>query len=165
MSISHPLTVRGQLEGLFGSRRRAPKESRDIIRKATNMTVPCFSQAPNQKYEVTPLELFFDLVFVFAVSQLSNHLQAHLSWRGAAETLVMLPAVFAVWRSTSWAATMIPADQPRTQWMLLAVTLLGLFMNAAVTGAFTTSGWAFVVPLLLIQLGRTFWTLVNAPNA
>jgi low temperature requirement protein LtrA len=43
--------------------------------------------------------------------------------------------------------------------------LLGLFMNASVTGAFTTSGWAFVVPFLLIQLGRTFWTIVNAPDA
>ena len=36
---------------------------------------------------VTWLELFFDLVFVFAVSPLSHHLLAHLSWRGAGETL------------------------------------------------------------------------------
>ncbi len=45
---------------------------------------------PDQKYEVTPLELLFDLVFAFAVSQLSNHLFTHLSLRGGAETLVML---------------------------------------------------------------------------
>jgi len=57
------------------------------------------------------LELFFDLVFVFAVSQLSSHLLTHLSWRGAAETLVMLLAIFAVWFTTSWSATMIRADQ------------------------------------------------------
>jgi low temperature requirement protein LtrA len=43
--------------------------------------------------------------------------------------------------------------------------LISLFMNAAVTMAFTTSGWAFVIPLLLIQLGRTVWTLVNSTNA
>jgi low temperature requirement protein LtrA len=43
--------------------------------------------------------------------------------------------------------------------------LLGLFMNASVTRAFTVSGWAFVVPLLLIQLGRTVWTLVNSTDA
>jgi low temperature requirement protein LtrA len=118
----------------------------------------------NQHDEVTPLELFFDLVFVFAVSQLSHHLLTHLSWRGATETLVLLLAVYAVWFSTSWQATVIGADEPRTQRMLLTVLLLGLFMNASVTGAFATSGWAFVVPLLLIQLGRTFWTLVNAPD-
>src|SRR5690242_3080461 len=85
-----------------------------------------------RNYEVTPLELFFDLVFVFAVSQLSQHLSAHLSWRGAAETLVLLRAVFAVWFSTSWSATIVPAHQPRTRWLILAVMLLGLFMNASV---------------------------------
>ena len=128
------------------------------------MTAPSSPNASDQRYEVTPLELFFDLVFVFAVAQLSHHLLEHLSWRGAAETLVMLLAIFAVWFYTSWAATMIPADQSRTLWMVLAVMLLGLFMNASVTGAFTTSGWAFVVPFLLTQLGRTFWTIVNAPD-
>ncbi len=120
---------------------------------------------PERKYEVTPLELFFDLVFVFAVSQLSRHLLPHLSWRGAAETLVMLLPIFAVWFTTSWSATIIRADQSRTRWLVLAVMLLGLFMNASVTRAFTTSGWAFVIPLLLIQLGRTVWTLVNSTDA
>ena len=60
------------------------------------MTAPSSPHAPDQKYEVTPLELFFDLVFVFAVAQLSHHLLEHLSWRGAAETLVLLLAVSAV---------------------------------------------------------------------
>jgi low temperature requirement protein LtrA len=115
----------------------------------------------NQRYEVTPLELFFDLVFAFAVSQLSHHLLTHVSWRGAAETLVMLLAVLTVWSYTSWAATMIRVDQLRTRWMVMAVMFLSLFMNASVTRAFTTSGWAFVIPLLLIQLGRTVWTIVN----
>jgi low temperature requirement protein LtrA len=120
---------------------------------------------PERKYEVTPLELLFDLVFAFALSQLSHHLLAHLSWRGAAETLVMLLAIFAVWFTTSWSATLVRADQSRTWWLVLAVMLLGLFMNASVTRAFTTSGWAFVVPLLLIQLGRTVWTLLNSTDA
>jgi len=118
-----------------------------------------------QEYGVTPLELFFDLVFAFAVSQLSQHLYTHLSWRGAAETLVMLLAILTVWSYTSWAATMIPANRTSTRWMVLMVMLLGLFMNASVTMAFTTSGWAFVAPLLLIQLGRTIWTIVNSNHA
>jgi low temperature requirement protein LtrA len=102
---------------------------------------------------------------VFAVSQLSQHLLTHLSWRGAAETLVMLSAIFAVWSSTSWSATMIRVDQSWIRWMILTVMLLGLFMNASVTRAFTTSGWAFVIPLLLIQLGRAVWTLINSTDA
>jgi len=129
------------------------------------MSVPSVHNGPEQEHEVTTLELFFDLVFVFAMSQLSHHLLADLSWRGAGETLVMLVAIFTVWFRTSWSATIIPADQSRTLWMMLAVMLLGLFMNASVTGAFTTSGWAFVIPFLLIQLGRTLWTYFNAPDA
>ncbi|WP_329201572.1 MULTISPECIES: low temperature requirement protein A [unclassified Streptomyces] len=43
--------------------------------------------------EVSPLELFYDLVFVFAVSQLSHHLLEHLTRRGSAETAVLLVAV------------------------------------------------------------------------
>lgn len=88
-----------------------------------------------ESYEVTPLELFFDLVFVFAFLQLSHHLVAHLSWRGTAETLVLLLAIIAVWFRTSWSATIIPTEQSRILWMMLSVMLLGLFMNAAVTGA------------------------------
>jgi len=129
------------------------------------MTVKPIHDNPERKYEVTPLELFFDLVFAFALSQLSQHLLTQFSWRGAAETLVMLLAIFAVWFTTSWSATMIRADQSRTRLLVLAVMLLGLFMNASVTRAFTVSGWAFVFPLLLIQLGRTVWTLVNSTDA
>jgi low temperature requirement protein LtrA len=129
------------------------------------MTLPSLKHTPEHKYEVTPLELLFDLVFAFALSELSRHLLTHLSWRGAAETLVMLLAIFAVWFTTSWSATLVRADQSRTWWLVLAVMLLGLFMNASVTRAFTTAGWAFVIPLLLSQLGRTVWTLVNSTDA
>lgn len=129
------------------------------------MPVPSVHTGPEQEHEVTPLELFFDLVFVFGMSQLSHHLRIHLSWHGAAETLVMLIAIFLVWFRTSWSVTMIPADRSRTLWMMLTVMLLGLFMNASVTSAFTISGYAFVIPYLLIQLGRTLWTYFNAPNA
>lgn len=79
-----------------------------------------------EKDAVSPLELFFDLVFVFAVSQLSHHLLEHLTWRGAAETLVMLSAVFGVWSGTSFEATLLDVGRSQTQWMMLAVMLVGL---------------------------------------
>jgi low temperature requirement protein LtrA len=57
-----------------------------------------------EEREVSPLELFYDLVFVFAVSQLSEHLLDDLTWRGAGETLVLLCAVFTVWLLTTFEA-------------------------------------------------------------
>jgi hypothetical protein len=85
------------------------------------MAVPSLSRAPDQRYEVTPLELFFNLVFVFAVSQLSHHFLEHLTWRGAAETLVMLIAVFGVWAYTSFEGHPRPAVTPSSADALAAV--------------------------------------------
>ncbi|WP_346533287.1 low temperature requirement protein A [Micromonospora sp. DPT] len=118
----------------------------------------------SQTYGVDPVELFFDLVFVFAVSQLTHHLRDHLSARGVAQTAVILLAVFTVWYYTSWEATLVRIEHTRTVAMMLTVLFVGLFMNAAVTSAFAGSGWNFAVPFLLIQLGRGLWTLLNAPN-
>src|SRR3954463_7208898 len=100
------------------------------------MAAPSLPPEPAQEYEVTPLELFFDLVFVFAVSQLSHHLLEHLTWRGAAETLVMLIAVFGVWSYTSFEATLLHVGRAYIGWIILAVMLVGLFMNAAIDHAF-----------------------------
>ncbi|TXS70038.1 low temperature requirement protein A [Streptomyces sp. sk2.1] len=100
--------------------------------------------------EVSPLELFYDLVFVFAVSQLSHHLLEYLTWRGAAETAVLLVAVFGTWAYTSYEATLLDVHRDVTRWMIVIVMGLGLFMNAAIPGAFADRAWAFVIPLLAI---------------
>jgi low temperature requirement protein LtrA len=109
--------------------------------------------------DVTPLELFFDLVYVFAIGQLSHQLLAHPTWTGAAEALVLYLAVYAAWAYTTWAVTLVPAENPRTQRMLLAVMFVGLFMNAAIPRAFGDAGWVFVATFLMIHLGRTGWLL------
>jgi low temperature requirement protein LtrA len=101
---------------------------------------PPSHREPGENSEVTPLELLFDLVFVFAVSQLSHHWLEHMTWRGAAETVTLLLPVLGVWSYTSWAATLIPADRSETMWMMLSVMAFGLFMNASLTKAFTSSG-------------------------
>jgi low temperature requirement protein LtrA len=114
---------------------------------------------------VGPLELFFDLVFVFAVSQLSHHLLAHLNWRGAGETAVLLVAVFGVWAYTSFEATSRDVERKDTQRMLLAVMFTGLFMNAAISSAFSSGPWLFVVPYLVSQLGPATVTAIRVGPA
>ncbi|WP_405643961.1 low temperature requirement protein A [Streptomyces sp. NBC_00019] len=99
--------------------------------------------------EVTPLELLFDLVYVFAIGQLSHRLLAHPTWTGAAQTLVLYLAVYAAWAYTTWAVTLVPAEDPQTRRMLLAVMFAGLFMNAAIPRAFGDAGWVFGATFLL----------------
>ncbi|GAQ54712.1 low temperature requirement protein A [Streptomyces acidiscabies] len=107
-------------------------------------------ESSRPRREVSPSELFYDLAFVFAVSQLSHHLLEHLTWRGAAETGVLLVAVFGTWAYTSYEATLLDVHRDVTRWMIVIVMGLGLFMNATIPGAFDDRAWAFVIPLLAI---------------
>ncbi|MGH3248561.1 MAG: low temperature requirement protein A [Trebonia sp.] len=78
-------------------------------------TVPGPATSPDLARAVGPLELFFDLVFAFAVSQLSDHLLTHLNWRGAGETAVLPVAVFSVWAYTSFEATSRDVERKDTR--------------------------------------------------
>ncbi|QDQ95065.1 low temperature requirement protein A [Rhodococcus sp. WB9] len=110
---------------------------------------------------VSPLELFFDLVYVFAIGQLSHHLLDYLTWTGLVETVVLYLAVFLVWAYTSWAGTLTDPEQSPVRMMLLVIMVLGLFMNVAIAEAFGEAGWLFVAAYLTIQLGRTIWLLTT----
>ena len=71
------------------------------------------SRAPGAERVVTPLELFFDLVYVFAIGQLSHHLLEHVDLRTAAETVILTLAVVYAWYMTAWGANWLdPARLP-----------------------------------------------------
>ncbi|MGY0498232.1 low temperature requirement protein A [Nocardia sp. FBN12] len=115
--------------------------------------------------QVSPLELFFDLVFVLAISQLTHHLVAHLTWRGATETLVMAIAVSGVWAFTTFEVTMLDIARSATRAIVISVMALGLFMNAGIANAFGDSPWLFVVPMLIALTGPSVYAAATAPTA
>ncbi|MEV0336555.1 low temperature requirement protein A [Nocardia sp. NPDC050717] len=112
---------------------------------------------------VSPLELFFDLVFVLALGQLTHHLVSHLSWRGAAETLVALIAVVGIWTFTTFEITMLDVERKTTQIITVVVMAFGLFANAGIEHAFDDSPWLFVVPMLAALIGPCICAAVTAP--
>ena len=59
-------------------------------------------RAHGEEARVEYVELFFDLVFVFAVTQLSHSLLAHLTLAGALQSAFLLLAVWWVWVFTAW---------------------------------------------------------------
>jgi low temperature requirement protein LtrA len=69
--------------------------------------------------EVRPVELFFDLVYVLAVTQLTHHLLDHLSLSGAGQTLLLLLAVWGAWIYTSWVTNYFDPDTRPVRLMLL----------------------------------------------
>jgi low temperature requirement protein LtrA len=118
---------------------------------------------------VTPLELFFDLVYVFTVSQLASHLIHDVSLRGIVETLVLTLAVMYAWFMTVWTSNWLDVDRRPVQLMLLALMFATLLMATSVTYAFGSpfeefgiSGdraGLFVIGYLAIQIGRTLFAV------
>src|SRR5688500_15807326 len=77
---------------------------------------------------VTNVELFFDLVFVFAITQLSHGLLAHLTVLGALQITVLTFAVWWTWNYTAWATNWLDPDRIAVRLMLFALMLTGLVM-------------------------------------
>jgi low temperature requirement protein LtrA len=106
---------------------------------------------------VQPVELFFDLVYVFAITQLSHLLLGSLTVRGALETLVLLLAVWWAWVYTSWFTNWFDPNQLAVRLLLVTVMALSLVMSAAIPDAFGDGGWQFAGAYVAIQVGRTGW--------
>ncbi len=108
---------------------------------------------------VTFIELFFDLVFVFAITQLSHGLLDHLTPLGLAQTLLLAFAVWWAWIYTSWVTNWLDPDHPLVRLVLLALMLIGLGMSTSLPRAFGDGGMAFALSYVALQLGRSLFML------
>ena len=87
------------------------------------------SREPGAERAVTPLELFFDLVYVFAIGQLSHHLLEHVDLRTAAETLIMTLAVVYAWYMTAWGANWLEPNRLPVRLLLAGLMFASLLMS------------------------------------
>jgi low temperature requirement protein LtrA len=108
---------------------------------------------------VTFVELFFDLVFVFAITQLSHSLVHHLSLQGLAQTTLLMMAVWWVWIDTSWCTNWLDPAKAPVRLLLFALMLGGLVLSSSIPQAFDTRGLAFAFALASIQVGRCLFML------
>lgn len=113
---------------------------------------------------VTNEELFFDLIYAFAVTQLSHRLLEDLSFANAGQTLILWFAVWLGWQYTCWVTNWFNPEHPRMRLMLFALMLLGLVMSATIPAAFAEAGLAFGACMAAIQIGRTVVVLVSLPR-
>jgi low temperature requirement protein LtrA len=113
------------------------------------------SRAPGAERVVTPLELFFDLVYVFAIGQLSHHLLEHVDLRTGAETAIMTLAVVYAWYMVAWGANWLDPDRRPVQLLLIGLMFASLLMSVAIPDAFDDRAWLFVTGYLSLQVGRS----------
>lgn len=115
---------------------------------------------PDQAARPTFLDLFFDLVFVFAFTRVSQRLLAGLTAHRqtflteAGETLLLVLALLIVWFATAWITDLYDPQQPQVQ-LVVAGTMLGsLVMAVALPQAFGVRGLAFASAYVAIHIGR-----------
>jgi low temperature requirement protein LtrA len=108
----------------------------------------------------TFLELFFDVVFVFALRALAQLLLDKLTWSGAYQTLVLLLAIVFVWATTARITGRLNPQRPPVILLVLATMVGALVASAALPEAFGRTGLIFAVTYLAIQIGRSLYLAV-----
>jgi len=118
------------------------------------------SREPGAERVVTPLELFFDLVYVFAIGELSHHLLEHVDLRTGAETVVLALAVVYAWYMVAWGANWLEPDRAPVRALLVGLMFASLLMSVAIGDAFGDRAWLFVTGYLILQVGRAAFLIV-----
>jgi len=110
-------------------------------------------------HRVTYVELFFDLVFVFAVTQLSHGLLNHLTPLGTLQTALLMMAVWWAWIDTAWVTNWLDPERPAVRLMLFALMLVALVLSASIPKAFEDKAVPFALAYVLMQAGRDLFML------
>jgi low temperature requirement protein LtrA len=109
---------------------------------------------------VTNIELFFDLVYVFAVTQLSHYLLDHPSLRGALQAGLLLIMVWLLWAYTTWVTNWVDPNQMPVRLLLVALMLVSLAMSASLPRAFGDLGLWVGGAYAVQQIGRSVFMVV-----
>lgn len=99
-------------------------------------------------------ELFYDLVFVFAITQLSHALLAHLTPLGLVETAMLFCGVWWSWVYTTWATNFLDPEKLRVRLLLFALMAAGLVLSMSIPQAFGGRGMSFAIAFAGMQVGR-----------
>jgi low temperature requirement protein LtrA len=119
---------------------------------------------PHQHSRVTYAELFFDLVFVFAVTQISHTLLGRFTPAGALETTLLFLAVWWVWVFTSWTTNWLNPELTPVRVLLFSLMLGGLVLSTSIPEAFESRGLWFASAYAAMQVGRTVFLLASIPR-
>ena len=112
---------------------------------------------------VTALELFYDLVFVFAITQITHLLVDNLSWAGVGQASVVLLVVWWSWNYTTWVTNELDPESAVTRLLLIILMLGSLLMAIAIPEAFGDKALLFAGTYVAMQVGRhTFLTFAAA---
>ncbi|HZA27338.1 MAG TPA: low temperature requirement protein A [Actinomycetota bacterium] len=101
--------------------------------------------------QVTTLELFFDVVFVFAITQVTGFLADHPTWDGLLRGLMMLGALWWAWASYAWLTNTLNPEEGAVRLAVFGAMAAMLIVSLAVPNAFGTDGVTFGVAYFVVR--------------
>ncbi|MCO5316522.1 MAG: low temperature requirement protein A [Solirubrobacterales bacterium] len=112
------------------------------------------AESSDSSFGTTTFELFFDLVFVFAVTQVSHLLIDDLTWTGALHATIAFLVVWWAWQYTVWMTNELDPDVVQVRLLLILLMLGSLFLAVAIPDAFGDRGLLFAGAYVFIQVAR-----------
>jgi low temperature requirement protein LtrA len=115
----------------------------------------------NQHSRVTYAELFFDLVFAYAVTQISHTLLGRFTALGALQTCLLFLSVWWLWVYTAWITNWLDPEKTPVRALLFVLMLGGLLLSTSIPKAFESRGLWFALAYSAMQIGRTIFLLAS----
>jgi low temperature requirement protein LtrA len=109
------------------------------------------AEARNE-HAVTPLELFFDLALVFAVTQVTSLLVHDPTWTGVLRGMLVLAALWWAWSGYAWLTSAVDVDEGGVRLAMLSAMAAMLVVALAVPDAFGDDGLLFGVAYLVVRM-------------
>jgi low temperature requirement protein LtrA len=103
---------------------------------------------------VETIELFYDLVFVFAITQLSHRLVNHATIHGAIETAILFVAIWWTWVYTAWATNWLDPNRGAVRFLLFALMAGGLVVSMSIPEAFAGKAAPFAIAYAGTEIAR-----------
>jgi low temperature requirement protein LtrA len=116
------------------------------------MSAASGAEAGSEERRTTPVELLWDLVFVYAVTQVTALLASDLSWSGLLHSMLILALVWWAWSAFVWAANAQAEDSATMRVALLGSLVLIFVAGLAIPGAFDGKGPLFAITYAGVRL-------------
>ncbi|MEQ8841546.1 MAG: low temperature requirement protein A [Acidimicrobiales bacterium] len=119
---------------------------------------------PTEDFTANPVELFFDLAFVFAFAQLVSHLVHHPDVEGILEAALLFWMLWLPWSQVTWATNAVSANARNVQVILLVATVASVPMAASISTAFDDGGWIFTGSVAVILATGLMLLIMASPT-
>jgi low temperature requirement protein LtrA len=120
--------------------------------------------APREEERVTPLELFFDLVFVLAITQCTALMSHHTTWSGLAQGLLVLGMLWWSWTAYSWLTSVIDPEEGAVRLVMFGAMAALLIVSLCVPEAFGSLALTFALVYGVVRVAQIALFMLASPE-